>query len=92
MEWLSTNCSGEFEDPVEGGAGGGMERSTGEGVSPGTSPVMIELRDTGLIRLAGAADAGNSGVELAERVPRRLDFLLFNSGGMDGVMRFGGAA
>lgn len=44
-----------------GGAGGGIERSTGEGVSPGISPITLALR--------GRA-ARNAGVELKLAAPR----------------------
>jgi hypothetical protein len=50
-----------------GGAGGGMERSTGEGVSPGTSPAVLPLRE----RLER-----RRGVELVDLDPRKT-FLLW---------------
>ena len=60
-------------------AGGGIDRSTGDGVSPGISPGLGPgpLRRPPLARGAFAfATAGNSGVELALFVPRRLLRLL----------------
>jgi hypothetical protein len=50
-----------------GGAGGGMERSTGEGVSPGTSPAVLPLRE----RLER-----KRGVEFVDLDPRK-SFLLW---------------
>lgn len=76
-----------------GAAGGGIDRSTGEGVSPGTSFGVIVLR-LGPLRLdrfevdvvPAEPIGGNSGVELADlvpprKLPRRVRFI----DGMDGA-------
>ena len=52
-----------------------MDRSTGDGVSPGISPGLGPLRLL-LLPLLRPDAAGNSGVEFADFVPRRLGFLL----------------
>ena len=65
-----------------GVAGGGIDRSTGDGVSPGISPGLGPLRLLLLPPLLRPDAAGKSGVELADFVPRRLDRLLLVIEGM----------
>lgn len=65
-----------------GVAGGGIDRSTGEGVSPGMSSGG-PLRLFPLLRFEGA---GKTGVEFADFVPRRFVFFPLIDG-IFGVMR-----
>ena len=60
-----------------GCAGGGIGMSSGEGVSPGTSPRPGALR-WGLGWIDEGAVGGNSGVDVAERVARILALLLLD--------------
>lgn len=43
--WSIDVLDDELEEVVAGGAGGGIERSTGEGVSPTTSPAVLPFLD-----------------------------------------------
>jgi hypothetical protein len=58
-----------------GGPGGGIDRFTGDGVSPGTSTLAVFL-------CPPARDERRSGVEDADFVPRRVRFVEF---GVDGT-------
>lgn len=62
-----------------GGPGGGIDRSTGDGVSPGTSTLAVFL-------CPPARDERISGVEDADFVPRRARFVEF---GVDGIRDVG---
>lgn len=61
-----------------GGPGGGIDKSTGDGVSPGISPLVLFLRP--LVR-----DERRSGVEDADFVLRGPRFVEFGVGGTRGV-------
>jgi hypothetical protein len=61
-----------------GGPGGGIDKSTGDGVSPGTS--------TPTFLCPPARDERRSGVEDADFVPRRVRFVEF---GVDGTRDVG---
>jgi hypothetical protein len=57
-------------DPVLGGAGGGIDKSTGEGVSPTASPIVNTLlggTDAGVLALGSA---GIAGVDVNDATPR----------------------
>jgi hypothetical protein len=62
-----------------GGPGGGIDKSTGDGVSPGTSTLAVIL-------CPPARDERRSGVEDADFVPRRTRFVEF---GVDGTRDVG---
>jgi hypothetical protein len=62
-----------------GGPGGGIDKSTGDGVSPGTSTLAVLL-------CPPARDERRSGVEDADFVPRRARFVEF---GVDGTRDVG---
>jgi len=62
-----------------GGPGGSIEKSTGDGVSPGTSTLAVFL-------CLPARDERKSGVEDADLVPRRARFVEF---GVDGTRDVG---
>lgn len=59
--------------------GGGIDKSTGDGVSPGTSTLAVFLCTPG-------RDERRSGVEDADFVPRRARFVEF---GVDGIRDVG---
>ena len=61
-----------------GGPGGGIDKSTGDGVSPGTSTLALFL-------CPPARDERSSGVEDADFVPRRTRFVEFEVDGTRGV-------
>jgi hypothetical protein len=61
-----------------GGPGGGIDKSTGDGVSPGTSTLALFL-------CPPARDECRSGVEDADFVPRRARFVEFGVDGTRGV-------
>ena len=65
-----------------GVAGGGIDKSTGDGVSPGISPGLGPLRLLLLPPLLRPDAAGKSGVELADFVPRKLGRRLLAIEGM----------
>jgi hypothetical protein len=61
-----------------GGPGGGIDKSTGDGVSPGTSTLALFL-------CPAARDERRSGVEDADFVARRARFVEFGVDGTRGV-------
>lgn len=61
-----------------GAPGGGIDKSTGDGVSPGTSTLALFL-------CPPARDERRSGVEDADFVPRRTRFVEFGVDGTRGV-------
>ena len=61
-----------------GTPGGGIDRSTGDGVSPGISPLVLLLRPL-------TRDERRSGVEDADFVPRGARFVEFGVGGIRDV-------
>ena len=60
------------------GPGGGIDKSTGDGVSPGTSTLALFL-------CPPTRDERRSGVEDADFVPRRVRFVEFGVDGTRGV-------
>ena len=71
-----------------GCAGGGIGGSTGDGVSPGISPYPCIPRCAGLGRTDEGADAGKSGVLVAERVAR-VDARLLLDAPLEGLRSAG---
>jgi hypothetical protein len=61
-----------------GATGGGIDKSTGDGVSPGISPLPLFLRPP-------ARDERRSGVEEADLALRGIRFVEFGVGGTRGV-------